>query len=1040
MTVGLLSFGVAPSLFNGGKTQANFDFVGGNTEFAFADATKTGSEIVSGGVLVPPSNRDANGYPLTGTWSKPLFMPKFEQKSGDWLMMWKGGGPNTVMLSPGGTFVSGSLNGANGTYRFKATAGLINALFQPNVGVSVTGASYSQVTQLSVVNVSDLAAWQADPNALTQEFIAAFAAGRYGVCRFLNWSGDAFHGGNESMVTDWASRKGTGYHTFRGAEYRANWWAGTPTNGGTSGLDYTLTTPASPGYIFGNGTPVDKQIMHVQFADTATAITSSAVNLSTPGTVGWSGHPFVGGEPVGFSKTSSNPANLPASLWPSQTYYVLASGLVAGVSFQISLTPGGAALLSFGSGASGSYFGARLATLNVNGEGAIPIRNIWGDPLGATQVPKSLDASSNPIYGTLIRDVDLGWLKFGGDAADGSQGVQNGVPPETQLATAIKLGAHPWFVAMPFSLDPMTDFEKSKYAYVKANAPSWMVPRFETPNEQWNSAAGFWNVRYAWNKAFLHWALGFGHNAWQGKIASTMGQDVVSVYGTPDGTKFHLVDGMPWGFSYSTNGAGPIASSNSDRLSSTTYVNQVAAAQAGYAKTAASKYTTLISAANYYGPGASGKLAEVQLAIDYYSVNFNNPTAQAAGLNSYIDTVHGPSISGTGILVSGSPGVLHWPAHGFSAGQGIILYTSGNLFTGLSPRVLYYASIVDADNLQLATTSGGTSINFTGSQSGIQTAVAETMSGAPDITMMVAGLQAYYTWCSTFTNDAGITIGLQPYEGNLSPFPDTGNSSASVTSPGIVSLGAGQGTTLTLGTNTTLPNGTSVAGVAARVGGSISLTGALGMTQINTPALSGSVVFAGGGSANITVTGNSLIVGQTLAIAPVNNLFQVPPEVTDSAIYYVVSAGNTFQISATLGGTPITFATATTNTLGGSLTIQPGWPVTAVSGQTVTLGVDSSAFSAWTSGGTVTYTNSGRQVGNFKVASRTATNLRGYIYGNTTPIPSMISSMLAIGATYPSKFQFGGGFANIWGALNPTIFPPYPTTGEWQGMIDYSNS
>ena len=58
------------------------------------------------------------------------------------------------------------------------------------------------------------------------------------------------------------------------------------------------------------------------------------------------------------------------------------------------------------------------------------------------------------------------------------------MPPEVAVALCAKIGAHPHFVTPAMAVD--TDYNTRLATYVKANGPSWMVPRFEGPNETWN--------------------------------------------------------------------------------------------------------------------------------------------------------------------------------------------------------------------------------------------------------------------------------------------------------------------------------------------------------------------------------------------------------------------------------------------------------------------------------------------------------------------------------------------------------------------------
>lgn len=236
-------------------------------------------------------------------------------------------------------------------------------------------------------------------------------------------------------------------------------------------------------------------------------------------------------------------------------------------------------------------------TLNVSGTGDIPILNAYSGPLSA-------GSNSYPIGGTwqsiatLVFDSVLnGWIKQGGDIDRASSGISNACPPELMVRLCAEVGAHPHFVTPPLAIDPATDYMTSLAAYCKANGPSWMVPRFEGPNELWNFAAGFYSTGHAKAKAT---AYGWGvdvHN-WYGKAMSVLGQAVSSVY-ADDRTKYHVICGVQTAVGKSSGGA----SSCNPRLSSSKYLEQSAPPQAPYSKTPASKWVTHIACAQYIAPG-----------------------------------------------------------------------------------------------------------------------------------------------------------------------------------------------------------------------------------------------------------------------------------------------------------------------------------------------------------------------------------------------------------------------------------------------------
>ncbi len=75
-----------------------------------------------------------------------------------------------------------------------------------------------------------------------------------------------------------------------------------------------------------------------------------------------------------------------------------------------------------------------------------------------------------------------------------------------------------------------------------------------------------------------------------------------------------------------------------------------------------------------------------------------------------------------------APGVMTWTAHGLKSGQKIQLTTTGALPTGLAAATTYWVTVIDANTFNLSTSlanaQAATFITTTGSQSGVHTAVA----------------------------------------------------------------------------------------------------------------------------------------------------------------------------------------------------------------------------------------------------------------------------------------------------------------------------
>ena len=479
--VGMLQFAANTSVFNGGRSQIQPWFIQGSATHPFLNAMKGGTSwaYVSTNAAVNPAELDSDGYPTSlpsGSIYSVFTVPSQTDRPGNYVATWDGNG--TIYMNHVNTLVSGSKTSSTGSgrYVFSTTSTTFNVGIQ-----SITSPA---ITNMKVYHIDDEPAILAG-QVFGTKFKSLLAESKCGVFRFLDWIPP---NGN---TTTWATRKPVSYVFWDGREYRPSLYAGVTTN---SGNDYSIT--------FGSGAPTDKQTIHIRF-NANTTYTSAAATFSGGTTANSTAHGLTAGEPIGYVSSGV----LPTGLWQGITYYVLASGLTAN-SFQFATTPGGSPV-NYGTGGSGSHFWIRSTTLNLNGTGAVPIKSQFGDILQTNESPRAVNGGGATIYGTLVYDAALNcWLKDGADTNTGSRGINNGIPPEICLQLCSELRMHPYFVTPYLTVDPVTDYMSSLASLVKNSGPSWMIPRFETPNETWNSATGFYSTRYAWNKSFLSWGIG----------------------------------------------------------------------------------------------------------------------------------------------------------------------------------------------------------------------------------------------------------------------------------------------------------------------------------------------------------------------------------------------------------------------------------------------------------------------------------------------------------------------------------------------------
>ena len=631
MTIGLLSF-AAPSGFNGGRSQVNLSFLQTGGDYPFLNTMKTAQawSFLSGNAPVTPDILESNGYPTSivhGGVYTVFFVPTQASRRGNYVITWTGNGTIFCGMSntaQGGTTKIGS--GGSGRYVFSTTDNRF-----------VIGITALPVTNLQVFHADDEASLLAG-NVFSDNAVRSFKQrlkeANFGVIRFLNWQGNSNNGGNGTNVTTWATRKPLGYVFYNDYELRSALYCTTPTS--LTGTKYSATGPS--GFAL-----VDKATIHFlvaqSYSSSAVTFTNGSASILKPA------HGLAVNARIAFSLDPNNPSTIPTNFLTGTKYYVVSVPDADHIT--VSATQGGSAI-NAGSPQVGLIYGDPFLTLNISGTGDI-------DLLGEHSSFLSFGENSYPIGGTwqsiatVVYDATLNaWIKQGGDVALNSVGINNGCPPELMVRLCAEVGAHPHFVTPPLAIDPATDYMPSLAAYCQANGPSWMIPRFEGPNELWNTAAGFFQTGYANAKATAynaadptHWAAGDFHN-WYGKVMSVLGQAVSTVYGN-DRTRYQVLCGVQ---TAQGDTSGDRANSN-PRLASTSFLAQTAPAQSGYTKSAASGWVTHGCCAQYFGPSDQGTGTETTLAANFAGKAF------AAWIASGVMTVTALNASNSAALAVG---------------------------------------------------------------------------------------------------------------------------------------------------------------------------------------------------------------------------------------------------------------------------------------------------------------------------------------------------------------------------------------------------
>ncbi len=430
----------------------------------------------------------------------------------------------------------------------------------------------------------------------------------------------------------------------------------------------------------------------------------------------------------------------------------------------IAATPGGTAITFTGS-PSGSNFCIRLPTYNLNGTGAKPILASNADALSYTgnSIPRSKTFGKNFAYGTLTYDEIMGaWLLFGSTDGWQTMGLGSYWPPEIAFALALKTRSHPQFPSPAYANNGATvgDYMPSLAYYLYTNQPSWMIPRIDIKNEQWNGQfnGSFRDIALGQKLTFDGtWSTGGSTYEMGGREASLLGQALQQIYGgTVGGTgskKYETHINVQTGI-YTSSGA---ADSTDSKLTAAQFVAQATSAPASvsvsgfgavtFAKQAAYKTVTHVDPANYMrsAPGA----AETALAATFDGKVF---TASISGTTLAVTSTQlGALASGDVIFGNGVPGsagtvTISGSAPNWTLSQNLGTQPSRTLYAGTSwTPVRDYVDLLagSADSFNLAQL------------------------------VILYGVVSNWAKQSKFNADGGAVKKMAGYEGGYSPDYDT---------------------------------------------------------------------------------------------------------------------------------------------------------------------------------------------------------------------------------------------------------------------------
>jgi hypothetical protein len=600
--------GSAVTSFNGGKSQIGVNFLQISNDFAFMNAMKGAQNwTYSDNTGKPaPDELDADGYPVPGAncFSHGgvytiFYVPLQSERPGNYAATWSG--QNTLRTGMSATVLP------TATFTGSIAAGILTA-GAPSGGTIQKGTSLTGTGVASGTVVGD------------QITGTAGESGTYFVTGTITAS-------STSMTVDGGSKTGTGTNrfVFSTTSYRFDigFSAATTTPSDLKVFHVDDEAELNAGRILGKKFRQNWAYMNagvIRFGDWQGMNTTSVTTWATRKPVSY----------VYYSGTDYRP-----SLYAGITTNVGDAYSAGAPPAGFTLTDKATVIVKFNATASGN-----TPTLDVAGTGAIAIKDHFGDTIAFSVRRPTANA-----VGTLIYDATLNaWIKQGGDTDRGDVGIGNGVPPETMLQVAVELGAHAYVTTPYLSIDPITDYMPSMAAYFRDNAPSWMIPRYEGPNEAWNSASSFYATRYGWNKAFAYWATSNDTHNWYGKAISLLGQAVSTVY-SGNRSRYQVIAGVQTASGCANDACSSSATSVSNvRLTSALWISS-GPSQSGYSNTAgvgeAYRWVTHVAMANYVTPVAYGTLQELRDGYAYVVTNAGNPSAQAALADTYVDTLSG---------------------------------------------------------------------------------------------------------------------------------------------------------------------------------------------------------------------------------------------------------------------------------------------------------------------------------------------------------------------------------------------------------------
>lgn len=677
---------------------------------------------------------------------------------------------------------------------------------------------------------------------------------------------------------------------------------------------------------------------------------------------------------------------------------------------------------------SAGYPSGTTPTLTINGHGPFQIRNRNGGVIGGE--------TSRPGLGfihTLVYDANFdAFLGFGTNTSNAY--IDNGLPYEDMIDLCNLIGAHPHFVCpTPTAADGPTDVFTELATLCKTRGESWMKPAFETCNEifttSFNATQYSREINDRRNLAGTTWTN--TAMTWTGTGTSGVATMTFTGSAPPVGTLVNV--GTHTGTTGYGNQLAYVTEVNVGGDPLVVKLNRAPSTSSGNPWTGTATITAVTGAgpsndwvgrtASMLGQAVSAVYADDRSKYDMLvGVQTGLGTSAAAAENSY------QRIDATAYVLQGGSAAYNWVTSGTCA-----QYISTGNYNDISEMIAAYRWYTTGDSAVIADY-----LDHLNDLSG---------SSADGFPLPVIK-KATESW-KTFFSLRGVNK-LCGYEGGYSNNLALTSLAVPAVTSAVTALSNASQAVVTMPT-------TSFFGAAARTGTAIdnncaglmlSLTGVVGPTALN--CTTGTCTFTNG-SATITRS-NTFIAGQ-LANFTTNGILPTGTGFAKNTPLYIVNpTSTTFEVSTTKGGASIVF-----NTTGqiGAHTVQSGWAVVSVSGNNVTIDVDTSnttTYPAYVSGGTMTYVNSRVMINKIRADAKQVVSTPTYptsgLKGYTKQVCTEFLANTGGGFTceYPSQFLLCAsvskpdltgdyGDSQIWGALNDSVYTSLPCP-MYQGNLE----